>query len=49
MNIQQLSISPKHTLYYSLITKDSKSGFFSNERLLVLNDKDKELFYAKIP
>ncbi len=49
MNISQLSISPKHTIYYSLITKDSKSGFFSNERMLVLNSKEKELFYTKIP
>ena len=50
MNIQKLSISPKEDIFYSLVTKDSKSGFFSNDRLLILNARDKELSYlSKIP
>jgi hypothetical protein len=50
MNIQKLSISPKDEICYSLVTKDSKTGFFSNDRLLILNTKDKELFYvSKLP
>jgi hypothetical protein len=50
MSIQKLSISSKEDIYYSLVTKDSKSGFFSNDRLLILNSRDKELFYlSKIP
>jgi hypothetical protein len=41
MNIQKLSVSPKEDIFYSLVTKDSKTGFFSNDRLLILNGKDK--------
>jgi hypothetical protein len=50
MNIQKLSISNKEEIYYGLVSKDSKTGFFSNDRLLILNSKDKELSYvSKIP
>lgn len=40
----------KEDIYYGLVSKDSKTGLFSNERLLVLNTKDKELSYiSKLP
>lgn len=49
-NIQKLNISSKHTLYYCIVTKDSKTGFFSNDRLLILNTKEKSLSYiSKLP
>lgn len=41
MNIQTLSLSPQQHIYYSLVTKDSKTGLFSNDRLLLLNTRTK--------
>jgi hypothetical protein len=50
MGISKLSLSKKDDIYYGMVTKDSKTGLFSNDRLLVLNTKDKELSYiSKLP
>jgi hypothetical protein len=35
-NLQKLTITPQESIYYSIVTKDSKTGFFSNDRLLLL-------------
>lgn len=48
--IQKLSLSPHHEVYYNLATKESKSGFFNNDRLIILNTKDRYLGYvSKLP
>lgn len=50
MSVQKLSLSKREDIYYGVVTKDSKTGLFSNDRLLILNAKDKELSYiSKLP
>lgn len=50
MGISKLPVSKKDEIYYGVVSKDSKTGLFSNDRLLVLNSKDKELSYiSKLP
>lgn len=39
MAVQKLTVSSKDSVFYGLVSKDSKSGFFSNDRLLVLATK----------
>jgi hypothetical protein len=43
-------INTKNNYFYNIITKESGSGFFSNERLLILNANERSLMYqSKIP
>jgi hypothetical protein len=48
--LQRLTLPSKHEVCYNLVTKESKSGFFDNERLIVLNTKDRSFGYlSKLP
>ena len=50
MGVQKLSVNSKDSVFYGLVSKDSKSGFFSNARLLVLATKEREFYYlSKLP
>lgn len=49
MAVQKLTVSSKDSVFYGLATKDSKSGFFSNDRLLVLATKEREFYYLSKP
>ena len=49
-NMQVLPINDKHHVYYNLSTKQSNSGWFNNDRLIILNTKNKTLGYvSKMP
>ena len=49
-NLQTLSIADGHHIYYNLSTKLSNSGFFNNDRLIVLDTQKNMLGYvSKLP
>ena len=49
-NLQTLSIDDRHNVYYNLSSKISNSGWFNNDRLIILNTKSKVLGYvSKLP
>lgn len=48
--LQKLSLAPNHEVYYNLVSKESRSTFFNNDRLILLNTKDKYFGYvSKLP
>ena len=48
--MQVLPINDKHNIYYNISTKQSNSGWFNNDRLIILNTKTKILGYvSKMP
>ena len=49
-SIHRQSLPDGHILLYCLANKESGTGFFSNERLLLLNSAEKSIqYYSKLP